>query len=317
MPGLGKTGLVVSSLCFGTLALSTLQGYRDPVQAARVLRYGLDQGINFLDTAEIYLNYDLIRTALKGFNGEVTIATKSYAYTKEQMAKSLDRARQELHRDVIEIFLLHEQESMHTLHGHREALDFLIEAKTRGTIKAIGISTHAVAGMRAGAALPEIDVIHPILNLRGLGIIDGDLEQMLQAIELASQMGKGIYGMKALGGGHLGANPVEALDFARKVQGVSSVAVGMASFLEVDVNLRIFNETEIPSEWLQGLNGEKRMLHAADWCQGCANCLEKCPQEALYLEHGQVKVRRDKCVLCGYCAAACPHFCLKIVKQGV
>lgn len=51
--------------------------------------------------------------------------------------------------------------------------------------------------------MKEIDVIHPILNYKGLGIVDGSRQEMEQAIKLAYECGKGIYIMKALGGGHL------------------------------------------------------------------------------------------------------------------
>ncbi len=316
VPLLGQTGLNVSSLCFGALALSPLQGCHDVTRGAAVLRYGLEQGINFLDTAEIYANYEIIRRALKGLSHPVVIATKCYAYNREQIKESLERARRGLDRDVIEIFLLHEQESMHTLRGHWEALEYLLEAKQKGVVKAVGLSTHAVAGVRAGAAVPEIDVIHPILNLAGLGIIDGTLPEMLEAIQMAHQMGKGIYGMKALGGGHLSQDPVQALNYARQVPGVASVAVGMASRLEVDINLRIFAGLEVPAGWLKRLRQERRILHVAEWCEGCGRCQEKCPQGALSLEQGQARVDQAKCVLCGYCGAVCPHFCLKIIRQG-
>ncbi len=39
--------------------------------------------------------------------------------------------------------------------------------------------------------------------MRGIGIQDGSIEDMLMAIEEANKLGKGIYGMKPLGGGHL------------------------------------------------------------------------------------------------------------------
>lgn len=304
-------------MCFGTLTLSPLQGCSDIKAAAGVLRYALEQGINFLDTAELYNNYAVIKTALAGFSGNAVISSKSYASTREQAQKSVELARQELNRDIIDIFSLHEQESIYTLRGHREALEYLLEAKAKGFIRAVGISTHAVAGVRAGAVLPEIDVIHPILNYRGLGIVDGTLEEMLNAVELARQMGKGVYAMKALGGGHLGANPLEALNFARSVPGVVSVAVGMASKLEVDLNMRIFQDQTPPVAWINSIKSESRILHIADWCEGCGKCVAKCPQAALTLREQRVRVDHSKCVLCGYCGSACPHFCLKIIKRGV
>lgn len=89
-----------------------------PIAGGRLLTYALEQGINFFDTAELYENYAHIREALKDWQGQTIIATKSYAYAAVTAAASLERARRELNRDYIDIILLHEQESEHTLRGH-------------------------------------------------------------------------------------------------------------------------------------------------------------------------------------------------------
>lgn len=129
---LGKSNLKVSRLCFGALTIGPLQANLSLSQGAAILRYALQRGINFIDTAETYGTYPYIREALKGHPNEVVIASKSYAYTYAGMKQSVDRARLALDRDQIEVFLLHEQETALTLHGHRAALDFLLDAKLKG-----------------------------------------------------------------------------------------------------------------------------------------------------------------------------------------
>ena len=47
-------------------------------------------------------------------------------------AASLDKALMELNTDYIDIFMLHEQESIYTLKGHKEAIEYFLEAKQRG-----------------------------------------------------------------------------------------------------------------------------------------------------------------------------------------
>ena len=43
----------------------------------------------------------------------------------------MEKARHEIDRDVIDIFMMHEQESKWTLKGHRDALEYLLDAKCK------------------------------------------------------------------------------------------------------------------------------------------------------------------------------------------
>lgn len=308
---LGLWGPEVSEVCFGSLAISPLQGRVTEAEGASVLRYALEQGINWIDTAEIYDNYAQIAKATEGFP-DVQIISKSYSVSAEEMRLSLEKARTGLKRETLDFFLLHEQESALTLKGHSRAWEELLRAKEKGIVRGIGISTHAVAGVRAGALQPGLDVIHPILNYQGLGIIDGTLDEMLEAISFAAELGIGVYAMKVFGGGHLSHDPEKAIDFVRGVQGVQGMALGMSSREEVDYNLLLLSGQEVPRDLKEKVKHRERKLYIADWCQGCGLCLEACPQGALSIEKIAV-VDNKACVLCGYCGRVCPHFCLKIV----
>lgn len=73
--------------------------------------------------------------------------------------------------------------------------------KQLGRVGAVGISTHHVAAVKAAWRFEQIEVIHPLINARGVGIQGGTLEQMEGAIASAHRQGAGIMAMKALGGG--------------------------------------------------------------------------------------------------------------------
>lgn len=311
---LGRTGLRVSRLCFGVLTMGPLQAGLPLAEGVQLLKYAVEQGVNFFDTAEIYDSYSYLKLLLRSYpNKDLVITTKSYAVTAQEMKLSLDKARMELDRDYIDIFLLHEQESYLTIRGHRAALDYLIAAKEKGLVRAVGISTHRIAGAQAALELPEIDVIHPLFNIQGLGIQDGTRQEMEDVLVKAADAGKGIYLMKALGGGNLLPQAEDALKFAFSRPFASAVAVGMKTPQEVDINVLMANGFPVPDQLKRQVSGFKRQLHIDPWCEGCGECVKHCPQGALFLgQDGKSHVNEEDCLLCGYCAAACPFFYIKV-----
>lgn len=308
---LGRTGIKVSKICFGALTIGPLQANLPIEVGAGVIRYALEKGVNFIDTAEMYRTYPYIKSALKGYNNDVVLATKSYAYDREGMAKSLEEARAKLDRDVIDVFLLHEQESLYTIKGHWEAFEYLLEAKAKGLVRAVGISTHRIEAVKAVLAVPEMDVIHPLYNVRGLGIHDGTREEMYNAIEQVHAKGVGVYSMKPLGGGNLRLNAKEAISHLLGLPAIDSIAIGMKDGLEVDVNCDYFSGLDPDQEKLSKVNAIERSLLISDWCQGCGACVDRCHSKALSIVGDKAIVEPSKCLLCGYCAGVCKEFCIK------
>lgn len=310
---LGDSELKVSRLCFGSLTIGPLQAKLSLEEGASVIKAAFDMGINFIDTAELYGTYDYIRKAVKGRRENIVISTKCYAYTREGAEKSLKKALKELNTDYIDIFSLHEQESEYTLKGHQEAMEYFIKAKEKGYIRSFGISTHAIAAVKASLKYKEIEVLHPILNMKGLGIIDGNVDEMLDAVAKAHKAGKGIYSMKPLGGGNLIRESAKCFDFVLSNNNLHSIAVGMQSIEEVTNNVMIFEGKQVPEGIGTQIKDKKRRLLIDFWCIGCGSCMRKCAQKAITLEKGKAVVDPDKCVLCGYCSAFCPEFCIKVV----
>jgi len=310
---LGNTGIKVSRLCFGALTVGPLQAGLPVEDGARVICCALDAGVNFIDTAELYGTYPYIRKAIRDCGRDIVIVSKSYAYTYEDMQRSVERALRELNRNYIDIFMLHEQESKLTMEGHWEAINYLIKAKINGTIRSIGISTHHVEGVLGALNFSEIDVIHPLINIGGIGIQGGTVEDMLSAIAKAASSGKGLYGMKALGGGNLLGNTEEAFRFVLSIPGLASVAVGMRTVEEVQYNAYIFDDRSAPDELKKTILRQPRALHIENWCRGCGQCLDKCQSGALSVSNGRAAVDRSVCTLCGYCGAYCPDFCIKVI----
>lgn len=270
-------------------------------------------GVNFVDTAELYSTYEHIRLAMKKRRDSVIVATKSYAYERDGMRKSLEKALREMDTDWIDLFLLHEQESELTLRGHWDAVEYLKDARREGLVRAIGISTHSVRAVRAACERDEIEVVHALVNVAGIGIRDGTLQDMLGVLENAKALGKGVYTMKALGGGHLARNAVEALGFVRNLDFVDSIAVGVSTSAELMMDFAVIEGKPVPWRLMKANAERVRRLHIEEWCTGCGECVKRCRQGALSLKGGRAVVDPVLCVLCGYCATACADFFIRVV----
>ena len=312
MNALGRSGLTVSRLCFGTLTMSPLQRNLSPEAGARLLVHAYERGVRFLDTADLYGTYPHIRLALKDAPDYV-ISTKAYCYDRETAQAALERAFRGTGRDYIDLFMLHEQESLYTLRGHEEALHYLAEQRDRGHIGAIGVSTHFTACVLAAPRFPMIDVIHPLINLAGIGIQDGTREDMERAIALAREQRIGIFAMKPLGGGHLIASNREALDYALGSPLLDSIAIGMQTIEEIDADVAAFERAEDAASRLDALRDRPRQIMVHDWCEGCGRCAARCRQKAIAIVDGRACIDPGRCIFCGYCAKACPQFCIKVV----
>ena len=76
---LGRDGLIVSALGLGCMGMSEFYGEGDQAESIRVIHRALDQGVTFLDTADIYgsgRNEELVGRALQGRREQVVLATK-------------------------------------------------------------------------------------------------------------------------------------------------------------------------------------------------------------------------------------------------
>ena len=310
---LGNTGINVSKICFGSLTMGPLQRNLSAFEGASLIEYAFEQGVNFIDTAELYETYAHIGEALKRIPRErIVIASKSYAYSEETAKASLEKALRELNTDYLDVFMLHEQMSEHTIRGHYEAIEYFLKMRQEGKIKALGISTHYVAGVKAAIKYPEIEIVHPITNMNGLGIQDGSREDMEIALRQFKAKGGGILGMKPLGGGNLLNNVDACFDYILAQDYIDAIAFGMQSFAEIDYNIKRVNQLPISESLREAVaTGEKR-LKIADWCIGCGACVKKCDHKALRLENGMAVVDEERCVLCGYCSSVCPEFCIKV-----
>ncbi len=311
----GNTGISVTALGIGTLTMSPMQRGLSPSEGAAVILAALERGVRFIDTAQMYGSYPHVALALADWGGEaVTVTTKSTARTSTEMLAAIEQARREMNLDIIDGFLLHAVRSADDLQERESAVEALQKAKERGVIKAIGASTHSVKALAALVEDPRIEILHPIVNQVGFGILDAGLDDTMRLLSRAKTLGKGVYAMKAMGGGHLRHRSEEVLNWALTQKQIDAAAVGMTSLDEVEMNVLIANKRKVPEDLVQRVNSQRRRLFINEMlCKGCGECMRFCEHEALKLEGGKARSESSRCVLCGYCAPRCPHFAIRVI----
>jgi aryl-alcohol dehydrogenase-like predicted oxidoreductase len=216
---LGRTGIQVSRLFQGTGTDGVgkasnqtrglgLQGLAD------LLRAGVDHGVTVWDLADQYGTHPHAREALKTVaRDKVVILTKTHASSEKEMRADLDRFRQEIGTDRLDIVLLHCMMSADWPKEKAGAMAVLAEAKEKGTIRAHGVSCHDLGALKTAAATDWVDVDLARLNPAG-AIMDAPVSEVLPVLAEMKQKGKGVIGMKILGAGRLRNRVDDALQYA-------------------------------------------------------------------------------------------------------
>jgi aryl-alcohol dehydrogenase-like predicted oxidoreductase len=311
---LGNTGIEISPLVFGTLPLGYLQANLTPAEGGRLIRHALEQGVNVVDTATLYETYAHVREGLAGFSGDVTVVTKTHAPDAPTARAHVERGLQELGRERLDIVHVHAARIEDPFVTRAEVIAELVKMKGEGKIGHVGLSSHFICAVAKAATQAEIEVVHPLINRTGMGILDGSAAEMARAIELCAAAGKGVYAMKALAGGNLIAEARASFAYVLGLEGVHGVAVGMLSAKEIDANIALFSGSAPDEvEWQELESRQRRLAIMKNFCKGCGNCVDACINHALTLVNGKPVVDEAACVLCGYCGAECPEFIIRVV----
>jgi aryl-alcohol dehydrogenase-like predicted oxidoreductase len=253
---LGPTGIRCSRLAQGTgwngggrssehtrLGLSAF---------TELLRHSIDQGISFVDTADLYGSQPYVGRALKGVPQDKYIVLskiwprKEYWNSPSGGAKEeVDRFRRELNRDVLDICLIHCMTDAEWPRTFERIRDELSELKQKGAVRAVGVSCHDVGAVKVAATDPWLDVVLARINNVGKEAeMDGAPEEVAAVLKQARANGKVVLGMKIFGAGKLtGPEQKDAsLKYVFQNQLVDAITVGMLRPKEVDDTIRRANK---------------------------------------------------------------------------
>lgn len=137
---LSRTGLTVSRACFGTMTFGS-QTAEDA--AARMIGVCAENGINFLDTANIYndgLSEEILGRILQGQRGKFVLASKvrgkmsdgTEGLSREHMLRSVEASLRRLRTDHLDLCYLHFPDYLTPLEETLATMDQLVrEGKVR------------------------------------------------------------------------------------------------------------------------------------------------------------------------------------------
>jgi len=230
---LGQTGIHTSRLAMGTGTVGTghhshqtalgIQGLAD------LLLQGYDHGLRFFDSADSYGSHPHVAQALKSVpRDKITLLTKSWAREPDAMRADLDRFRQELDTDYLDIVLMHCLEEADWTTKYRGVMDVLSEAREKGIIRAHGCSCHTLQALRAAAKSPWVQVDFARINPIG-SHMDGDPETVVSVLREMKAAGKAVVGMKILGQGDMRDRVNEALKYALSLGVLDAFTIGAES----------------------------------------------------------------------------------------
>lgn len=250
---LGRTGIKVSRLAQGT----GYNGYNHSSAQTRagkesfdhLLRHDLDEGIRFLDMADLYGSHPFVKDVIKGLpRDRFVLLTKLWPRKETWVTpsggakKEIDRFRQELGVDRLDVCLIHCMLNDKWPTEYEHIRDDLSDLKQKGVVRAVGVSCHDFGALKVAAEHPWVDVIFARINNKGGKeySCDGSVEEVSAVLKTARKNGKAVVGMKIFGAGKL-VKPEEkdaSLKYVFTNDLVDAITVGMMKPAEVDDTLK-------------------------------------------------------------------------------
>ena len=266
---LGRTGLTVSALSLGTVALGVDYGIAAPgefgrpdeADAIRLVRAALDRGVTLIDTAPAYGESERIVGRAVGRDPRAIIATKINTAVpvvsgfSRTVIASLESSLRALDRDVLDIVQIHN--ATRAVIDEGAVTEALLDAQRRGLIRVLGASVYGEDAAMAVIGSGVYGVVQIVLNALDQRMLADVLPAAVHAgvgVIVRSAFLKGALTPKAqwlpepltplreaaarardlLAGGSWDRLPEAAMRFCLSVPGIASVLTGARTIAELD-----------------------------------------------------------------------------------
>ncbi len=301
----GSTGYKVSALGVGCMRLPTIpgRGEIDEKHAIRMIRWAIENGVNYVDTAYGYHDGKsevLVGKALQdGYRSKTAVATKMPPWNvskKSDLDRIFDEQRTRLQTDTIDFYLLHamNRNSWKRLQ-QLDILDWVQKRMAAGDIGHIGFSFHD----KLPVFKEIVDAFDWAFCQIQYNYLDEEHQAGTEGLKYAAAKGLGVIVMEPLLGGKLarlpdavyetltmeapGLSAVElALNWLWDKPEVAFILSGMSTLEQVQQNVALANKAEVG---MLGEAGRTIVIHAQKAfknltpipCTDCGYCMP-CPQ---------------------------------------
>ncbi len=216
---LGRTGLNVSAIGFGSWAIGGTWGPIDDTASLQALHRALDLGVNFFDTADVYGDghSERLLARLKRERGSIFhTATKvgrrlsphqAAGYTRENLTAFVERSLENLEVQTLELVQLHCPPN--EVYYMPEVFGVLDDLKRAGKLKHYGVSVERVEDALKAIEYPDVQSVQIVFNVfrqRPAELFFAEAQKRKVGILARLPLSSGLLGGKMKPGQHFAAD---------------------------------------------------------------------------------------------------------------